>query len=136
MLPRRKDVEDSGKCSSLAPLCRPIATLTTSAGPHTDQCPARVGFYLPQGLVNLNENGPDDGGLMVLRGSSQLFEQYFDEIDGRKDLKATDWGSWDWRMFTEEELEWFYARGCKWEKVCMGPGDLVLWDSRYDSSPS
>jgi hypothetical protein len=32
-----------------------------------------------QGLVNLNDNGPEDGGLVVLKGSSALIKEYFDE---------------------------------------------------------
>lgn len=55
---------------------------------HTDQNPSRVGYFVTQGLVNLNDNGPEDGGLMVLKGSSKLFETYFDET-GRPDVPLT-----------------------------------------------
>ncbi|KAL7003883.1 hypothetical protein EMMF5_006579 [Cystobasidiomycetes sp. EMM_F5] len=48
-------------------------------------------------LVNLNENGPDDGGLMVLKGSSKLFESYFDEMGGRNLRQQDNWGPVDWR---------------------------------------
>jgi len=118
MLPHRSDVPDVG------------------AWEHTDQSPSRRGFYCVQGLVNLNENGPDDGGLMVLRGSSQLFEQFFDE-HGRGGHKS--WGPADWCGFSLEQQEWFLNRGCEWIKVCAGPGDLILWDSRtmhYNVTPS
>lgn len=38
--------------------------------------------------MNLNDNGPDDGGLMVIKGSSRLIEQYFDE-KGRPPLRGS-----------------------------------------------
>lgn len=34
---------------------------------------------------------------MVLKGSSQLFEQFFDEMGGRELRKADNWGPVDWR---------------------------------------
>ncbi|GAA5857420.1 hypothetical protein JCM8547_002273, partial [Rhodosporidiobolus lusitaniae] len=46
---------------------------------HIDLSPHREGFFVAQGLVNLNDNGPDDGGLLVMKGSSKLMKQYFDE---------------------------------------------------------
>jgi len=54
---------------------------------HIDLCPSRKGFFVAQGIVNLNENGPEDGGLMVIKGSSRLIEEYFDE-KGRPPLKG------------------------------------------------
>lgn len=117
MLPGRKDVKDDGKWE------------------HMDQSPSRKGFYCCQGIVNLNENGPKDGGLMVLKGSSQLVEEYFDEV-GRE---VRTWGPVDWYGFTAEQQDWFYARGCEWVKVEAEPGDLILWDSRamhYNVRPS
>jgi hypothetical protein len=30
-----------------------------------------------QGLVNLAPNGPDDGGLIVMEGSTKLLDEYF-----------------------------------------------------------
>ncbi|ORY91652.1 hypothetical protein BCR35DRAFT_328243 [Leucosporidium creatinivorum] len=112
MLPGRKDIKDLGKWE------------------HTDQSPSRVG------IVNLNENGPEDGGLMVLKGSAALFKEFFD-IEGRSEIRT--WGPVDWYGFTEEQQQWFYSRGCEWVKVCAKPGDLILWDSRtlhYNRPPS
>lgn len=37
---------------------------------------------MAQGLVNLNDNGPDDGGLLVMKGSSRLMTKFFD-LHGR-----------------------------------------------------
>jgi hypothetical protein len=53
----------------------------------------RRGFYCCQGLVNLNDCGPEDGGLMVLEGSSKLVEEFFD-IHGRESYNS--WGPFDW----------------------------------------
>ncbi|GAA5885128.1 hypothetical protein JCM6882_007241 [Rhodosporidiobolus microsporus] len=109
MLPGRKDVHDAGRW------------------PHIDQNPFRYGFYCLQGIVNLNHNGPDDGGLLVLENSHKLMRKHFEET-GRTETRS--WGPVDWAGFEPEEEEWFFERGCKWVKVCAKPGDLILWDSR------
>lgn len=97
--------------------------------PHVDQSPARPWLHCVQGIVNLHPNGPDDGGLMVLEGSTQLFAQYFEEHPHLK--PEGGWSSNDWWGHKEAEaLQWFYDRGCTWHKVEAGPGDLILWDSR------
>lgn len=47
--------------------------------------------------------------------------------------KVTNMGSWgfeDFYMFDEEQQKWFAEKGCETVKVCVGPGDLILWDSR------
>ncbi|KAK0469644.1 uncharacterized protein EV420DRAFT_1616195 [Desarmillaria tabescens] len=118
MLPHRTDVTDGGKWE------------------HMDQSPSRVGFYCCQSVINLNECGPEDGGLMVLRNSSRIVGKYFDEI-GRDETRT--WGPVDWYGFTDAQQEWFYERGCEWVKVEAGPGDLIMWDSRtihYNVRPS
>lgn len=48
-----------------------------SAWPHVDQSPKRKGLQCVQGLLNLAPNGPQDGGLVVLKGSSLLNEAFF-----------------------------------------------------------
>jgi hypothetical protein len=87
-----------------------------------------------QGILNLAPNGPNDGGLIVLKGSSALNEQVF------KEHETTDntWGPADWFGFTAEQVAWFTSRGCEALKVCADPGDLILWDSRtvhYNTLP-
>ncbi|GAA6012673.1 hypothetical protein JCM10207_009079 [Rhodosporidiobolus poonsookiae] len=109
MLPKRKDVTDAGRW------------------PHIDQNPFRHGFYCLQGILNLNYNGPEDGGLQVLENSHKLMRRHFEET-GRTETRS--WGPVDWAGFEPEEEEWFFERGCKWVKVCAQPGDLILWDSR------
>ncbi|WVW84368.1 hypothetical protein I302_106402 [Kwoniella bestiolae CBS 10118] len=94
--------------------------------PHSDQSAYRPWAHCIQGLLNLLPNGPRDGGLAVLSGSAPLFAQYFKEHSPPE-------GGWikrDLFNWTEETLQWFYARGCKWVKPEMAPGDFVLWDSR------
>ncbi|GAA5885037.1 hypothetical protein JCM6882_007205 [Rhodosporidiobolus microsporus] len=108
-LPSRKDLQDAGRW------------------PHIDQNPFRKGFYCMQGIVNLNYNGPDDGGLLVLEGSHKKMTAFFDET-GRTETRS--WGPVDWAGFNPDEEEWFFEKGCKWVKVCAQPGDLILWDSR------
>jgi hypothetical protein len=88
--------------------------------PHVDQNPNRKGMQCVQGILNLAPNGPDDGGLVVLKGSHRQNEAFFKthpETEG-----AGTWGSADWHGFNEEEVSWFQSRGCEEVKVCAGPG--------------
>jgi ectoine hydroxylase-related dioxygenase (phytanoyl-CoA dioxygenase family) len=96
--------------------------------PHVDQNPKRKGMQCVQGILNLAPNGPQDGGLLVMKGSHKLNELFFKshpEVVGR-----STWGSLDWFGFSKEEVAWFEKRGCELIKVCAEPGDLILWDSR------
>jgi ectoine hydroxylase-related dioxygenase (phytanoyl-CoA dioxygenase family) len=83
-----------------------------------------------QGIVQLSQAGPNDGGLMVLKGSAKYFDQFFEEnpVTG-----PTPWRSVkhkDFHPFMEKDVEWYQARGCEAIKVCAEPGDLIIWDSR------
>ncbi|GAA6063887.1 hypothetical protein JCM10212_001369 [Sporobolomyces blumeae] len=97
---------------------RPPLPSNETSWKHIDLCPHRKGFFVAQGIVNLNDNGPEDGGLVVIKGSSRLIEEYFDLV-GRPPINP----------FDESEMQWFYDRGCQLVKVCAEPGDLILWDS-------
>jgi len=102
--------------------------------PHSDQSAYRPHRHCVQGLLNLLPNGPEDGGLMVIKGSALLFGQFFEE---HKDQEHR-WNTIDWYRWTDDELQWFLERGCEWVKPTMEPGDFVLWDSRtvhYGAAP-
>lgn len=43
--------------------------------PHQDQDPRTPNFRCMQGLVNLLPNGPDDGGLIVCKGSHRVSQE-------------------------------------------------------------
>ncbi|KIW96021.1 uncharacterized protein Z519_03087 [Cladophialophora bantiana CBS 173.52] len=93
--------------------------------PHIDQSPLRRGLQCVQGIIALSKAGPEDGSLMVVPRSNNHVEEYFDT--------KTDPGSWDkidWRVFDEEEMEFFHSQGLTPIKVEVEPGDLILWDSR------
>jgi len=47
-----------------------------AAWPHQDQDPERGGLRCVQGFVNLLPNGPEDGGLLVLKGGHKVSEEY------------------------------------------------------------
>lgn len=97
--------------------------------PHVDQSPTRKGLACAQGIINLSQAGPKDGGLQILQGSSELFEQFFAEHPLKP--KAADApGQVDWYGFTLDDVKWFEDRGCKLLKVNAEPGDLIIWDSR------
>ncbi|PWY93531.1 hypothetical protein BO94DRAFT_511159 [Aspergillus sclerotioniger CBS 115572] len=98
--------------------------------PHCDQAPERKGLVCVQGIVNLSNAGPNDGGLIVMKKSAALFDQFFEEnpVTG-----PTPWRTAkhkDFHPFHDKDLEWYRERGCELVKVCAEPGDLILWDSR------
>lgn len=107
--------------------------LTWSPWPHCDQSPHRKGMQCVQGLLNYQPNGPKDGGLIVMKGSSKIFDTFFstqrkqaeheDKPPEEEDFK-------DLFIFTEEDVKWFESQGCELVKTCLEPGDLALWDSR------
>jgi len=100
----------------------------TEPWPHIDQSPTRLGLQCVQGILNFAPNGPQDGGLMVMKGSHKLSEDFFSahaDVLGRK-----TWGPGDWFGFEPEEVKWFEGKGCELLKVCAGVGDVILWDSR------
>lgn len=94
---------------------------------HVDQSPLEPGLNCVQGIMNLMPNGPEDGGLIVLKGSSALYSELFAAFEDKK--PEAGWNTKDRHDHTEEQLQWLYDRGCTWEKVCAEPGDLLLWDS-------
>lgn len=104
--------------------------------PHIDQSPRRIGLVCAQGIINFAPNGPDDGGLVVVRGSHNLTQEFFKKHPDVVDRES--WGPEDWFRFAEEEVDWFTQAGCEVVKVCAGPGDLIIWDSRtihYNKPP-
>ncbi|WVQ82428.1 hypothetical protein IAT38_004556 [Cryptococcus sp. DSM 104549] len=112
---------------------------TTSPWPHIDQNPRNVNrFELYQGIANLSPNGPQDGGLCVLKGSHKLHQQYFDSIGGfraEQDAGVLENGY----NYKEGDAEWYKQMGCEEIKICAGKGDMILWDSRtihWNASPT
>lgn len=93
--------------------------------PHIDQAPRKRGLHCVQGIINLSHAGSEDGSLVVIPGTQAVVEEFFDT--------KTDPATWEWkdnRHFSEEEMDWFRARGLNPVKVLAEPGDLILWDSR------
>jgi len=108
-------------------LTPPFKSPDTRKWPHVDQSPKRLGLHCVQGILNFNPNGLEDGGLTILRGSHSFVEEFF------KTHEVTNMGSWgpeDFYLFDDEQAKWFAEKGCEAIKVCVAPGDLILWDSR------
>jgi hypothetical protein len=97
-----------------------------------DQNPRRVDrFELYQGIANLAPNGPDDGGLCVLKGSHLMHDQHFRVIGGFKE--EGDAGEKEnGYTLAEGEDEWYKQHGCEAVKICAGKGDLIC---AYHSRP-
>ncbi|KAK6909542.1 hypothetical protein I203_103563 [Kwoniella mangroviensis CBS 8507] len=104
------------------------ANVQKGSWPHTDQSPLRRYKHCIQGIMNLVEVGPKDGSLLVLEGSFQLYNEFFETQE--QDAPPEGWSWRDSFVPTDEQMQWFYDRGCKWKKIEAGYGDLILWDSR------
>lgn len=93
-------------------------TTTFSAWVHND-CPRDyTTFSCVQGIVNFVENGPEDGGLVLVEGSHQLFAEYM----ARHQSEGFMWGLSDQTdpLLSERNLI----------KICAPAGHLLLFDSR------
>ncbi|KAJ5971233.1 uncharacterized protein N7479_001151 [Penicillium vulpinum] len=103
-------------------------TTNSQPWPHIDQSPQKKGLHCVQGFINFTPNGPEDGGLMVLKGTHKLTEKFFETFPEQANRES--WGPEDWFSFEASEIDWFRERGCEPKKVCADPGDLIMWDSR------
>lgn len=104
------------------------STVDRAPWPHVDQSPNRRFKHCVQGIMNLHDNGPKDGGLMVLQNSFPLYNEFFETHEHQAPP-----GGWLWRdsyHFTSEQIDWFLAKGCTWKKIEAEAGDVILWDSR------
>lgn len=123
--------------------------------PHCDQSPNRKGkdlYSTPisvltlntdiamnyrmqavHGLLNFAPNGPKDGGLVLMKGASNLFDEFFAQKSQsfpHEDAPPPELNWEDVFFFDEKDIQWFKDRGCELVKINMDPGDFVLWDSR------
>ncbi|KAJ9156047.1 Synaptic vesicle transporter svop [Pleurostoma richardsiae] len=100
-----------------------------SPWPHVDQAPERKGLSCVQGIINLSQAGPEDGGLLLMKGSSKFFDEFFalNPPDRTQGIGAKHY---DFYPFKEAHVDWYKQQGCELVKVCAEPGDLILWDSR------
>jgi hypothetical protein len=64
---------------------------------------------------------------MVLKGSSALYSQLYDEFEDKK--PEGGWNKHDRHDHTPEQIQWLIDHGCEYHKVTAEPGDLLLWDS-------
>ena len=85
---------------------------------HSDQPRYDNRFICVQGVVNLLDNGPQDGGLVIVEGSHRLFEGYMER-------HPTDGIMWQAADMNDPELA-----KCPIIKICAPAGYLLLWDSR------
>jgi hypothetical protein len=97
--------------------------------PHQDQDSKIRGFQCAQGIINLIDNGPNDGGLVVMKGSHNCNDEFFKTHSMEK---KEEWGAVpdDYHPFGDEDIKWFESRGCEIIKTCPDAGDLIVWDSR------
>lgn len=81
-------------------------------------------FELYQGIANLAPNGPNDGGLCVLKGSHLKHAEHFASIGGFRPEKdaGEDQNAYG---YIDEDFQWYKDNGCEVVKVCAGEGDLI-----------
>jgi len=88
---------------------------------HSDQSPLRDCLWSVQGLVNLNDCGEDDGGLVIIPESHKAHQQIFKKF-GKEGTES------DWYRFTNKEKKDPVFKN--YIKICGKAGDFMMWDSR------
>lgn len=90
--------------------------------PYVDERDNRQNLEEPicvQGFYNINDSGPDDGGLTLIKDSLEVFDEYsrthpIDGLNGWLKVDIED------RLLYDKELI----------KICAPAGSIILWDSR------
>lgn len=85
---------------------------------HCDQFRSSTEFACVQGIVNFVENGPEDGGLVLVEGSHKVFADYM----ARHPSEGITWGP---AVMSDPDLS---QRNLI--KICAPPGHIILFDSR------
>ncbi|GAA6010569.1 hypothetical protein JCM10207_007743 [Rhodosporidiobolus poonsookiae] len=104
----------------------------TPRWPHIDQEPypkdrPSLQLELVQGFLQCTPCGPDDGGLIVVKGSHAKMAEM---LGGKSGL---------YKAKMDQDVKALEAQGCEVIKVCAPAGSLVLWDSRlihYNCPPT
>ena len=78
-----------------------------------------------QGIANMYQSGPDDGGLVVVRGSHKLHRSYFDHAGKFTEDEEPQQEQKGGQHFEYDELEWYKENGAEIVKVCANEGDLI-----------
>lgn len=120
------DVEPTELATSLDGFCymdgrrgfQPISIIDTA---HSDQAPVRNGLWSYQGIVNLCDCGPEDGGFVAIPDTHKIHQEFFKKIGQEKH-------PWDWYKFTDEEKKDSIFQNAI--KICGKAGDMFLFDSR------
>jgi len=88
---------------------------------HSDQSPKRDCLWSVQGLVNLNDCGENDGGLVLIPESHKIHQETFKKFN-KQHVEM------DWYKFTNEEKRDPLFQN--YIKICGKAGDFMMWDSR------
>jgi len=88
---------------------------------HSDQSPKRDYLWSVQGLVNLNDCGEKDGGLVLIPESHKIHQEIFRKFN-RQHIEM------DWYKFSTEEKKDPVFKN--YIKICGKAGDFMMWDSR------
>lgn len=85
---------------------------------HNDNPRNALAFSSVQGIVNFEENGPEDGGLVLVEGSHTIFKEYMDKHPS----EGITWGASDMNdpLLSERPLI----------KICAPAGHIILFDTR------
>lgn len=93
---------------------------------HVDQNGyVKQGQQAVQGLLNLIPNGPQDGGLVVVPKSNQVFETIFKRYKNLCEYYGPDYAE-----LNRSNIKELWESDLQPIKVCLDEGDFVCWDSR------
>jgi len=89
---------------------------------HVDASYTKSQFECVQGFVTGFDINDDDASLTVLEGSHKYHQDFAKEFNIKNDN--------DFVRLTEDEIDFYYEKGCTRTNVKATAGSLVLWDSR------
>jgi hypothetical protein len=96
----------------------PIKNKSVTGWIHHDMPKGLSGFCCVQGIVNFVENGENDGGLVLLEGSQDVFDEYMEKY-------PSSGLTWEKANITDPLLS-----DKTMIKICAPAGTIILFDSR------
>ncbi len=88
---------------------------------HVDASYSRTSFECVQGFVTGYDINEGDASLTLLEGSNRYHKEFGEYVEPSEN---------DWVRLSEDDLEFYYEKGCQRKNVKASAGSLILWDSR------
>lgn len=88
---------------------------------HVDASYSRTNFECVQGFITGYDINEGDASLTLLEGSNRFHKEFGEYVEPNES---------DWVRLSEDDLDFYYEKGCQRKNVKASAGSLILWDSR------